>query len=93
MRHKWTRGQPEIREGSVVLLKEDNTPPLQWVMGRVAKLHPGPDGITRVVTVQTARSTFDRSVKKVAPTPVQLPEEESSPVMSNKECQNPPKNI
>ena len=51
----------------MVLLIEDNVPPLQWPMGRVVSVHPGPDGNVRVVTVQTTSGTYKRNVRKVCP--------------------------
>lgn len=43
----------ELKQGILILLKEDNTHPLQWPMGQLTSLHPGTDGITRVVIVRT----------------------------------------
>lgn len=53
-RHKWTQPRPEPKIDDVVLIKEDNLPPLRWAIGRIIKLHPGGDGVTRVVTLKTA---------------------------------------
>ena len=39
--------------GSVVLVREDNTPRMKWVMGTVTKLYPGRDGVTRSAEVRT----------------------------------------
>ncbi|XP_063994337.1 uncharacterized protein LOC135171637 [Diachasmimorpha longicaudata] len=69
-RSKWSQGEHHIQEGTVVLLKEDNLPALQWALGRVIKVRPGADGIIRAVTVKTAKGTFDRNVKKLAPLPI-----------------------
>ncbi|XP_076383133.1 uncharacterized protein LOC143260696 [Megalopta genalis] len=66
-RNKWTRGQHPITEGTLVLLREDNVPSMQWPLGRVLKTHPGSDGIIRAVIVKTATNVFDRSVKKLVP--------------------------
>ncbi|XP_062703843.1 uncharacterized protein LOC134286271 [Aedes albopictus] len=52
-RNKWTRQRNNLSVGTMVLLKEDNIPPLKWRLGRVTEIHPGPDGNTRVVTVRT----------------------------------------
>jgi hypothetical protein len=29
----------------MVILREENVPPLQWKLGRIVELHPGSDGI------------------------------------------------
>ncbi|XP_062558042.1 uncharacterized protein LOC134222914 [Armigeres subalbatus] len=42
-----------LRIGSIVVLREDNLPPLCWPLARIICLHPGTDGIVRVVTVKT----------------------------------------
>lgn len=66
-RSKWTTGEHHIREGTIVIIREDNLPPRQWALGRVIQVYPGSDGIVRSVKVKTAKSEFDRNVKKLAP--------------------------
>ena len=39
-RNKWTNGGENLQPGTLVLLKEDNLPPLQWALGRVTEVHP-----------------------------------------------------
>ncbi|CAH0564505.1 unnamed protein product [Brassicogethes aeneus] len=68
-RIKWTSESCPIKVGSVVLLKNELSPPLQWRLGRVETLHPGKDGVVRVVTVRTNLGTFKRPVVKVCPLP------------------------
>lgn len=53
-----------------MVLQEDNLPPLQWTLGRVQELHPGSDGITRVVTVQTKSGTLKRAIHKLCVLPI-----------------------
>jgi hypothetical protein len=58
-RPKWTgksSNQPEV--GTLVVLKEDNVSPLHWPMGRITEVHPGADGLVRVVTVKTANGVL-----------------------------------
>lgn len=55
----------------MVILKEDNTPPLHWPMGRITAIHPGEDGIIRVVTIKTTHGEYKRSVKGIAPLPIE----------------------
>ncbi|GFY32051.1 uncharacterized protein TNCV_2621881 [Trichonephila clavipes] len=38
----------------MVLVKEDNFPPLQWSLGRVVQVFPGDDGAVRVVGFTTS---------------------------------------
>ncbi|GFV26867.1 hypothetical protein TNCV_3455381 [Trichonephila clavipes] len=46
----------------MVLVKEDNLPPLQWSLGRVVQVFPGDDGAVRVVDVKTQRGQFRRPI-------------------------------
>ncbi|KAJ8946909.1 hypothetical protein NQ317_015189 [Molorchus minor] len=57
--------------GSLVLLKEENVPPLQWQLGRVVELHPGRDGVTRVVSIKlSGKGIIKRAVTKICALPV-----------------------
>jgi hypothetical protein len=40
-----------------VLIKETNAHPLQWKLGRITQLHPGPDKVVRVVSVKCNSSS------------------------------------
>lgn len=40
--------------GTLVVIQEDNLTAFQWQVGCVMELHPGTDGITRVLSVRTA---------------------------------------
>ncbi|XP_078049863.1 uncharacterized protein LOC144476616 [Augochlora pura] len=82
-RRKWTRGHHPITEGTIVLLREDNVPSMQWPLGRVIKIHPGSDGIVRTVTVKTATNVFDRSVKKLVPLPTQSDDQPGNIISNN----------
>ncbi|CAK9797165.1 hypothetical protein ANTQUA_LOCUS1055 [Anthophora quadrimaculata] len=70
-RSKWHSGKPsDIKEGTLVTIRDDNSPPLHWKLGRVVDVHPGPDGVIRVATVRTPHGVYKRSVKKLAPLPI-----------------------
>lgn len=69
-RSKWTNGEKNLQLGTLVLLKEDNLPPLQWTVGRISGVHPGEDNIVRVVTVKTIKGEFKRSARQVCPLPI-----------------------
>nr|CAH7737266.1 unnamed protein product [Callosobruchus chinensis] len=60
-RTKWKTQQSSIQIGSLVIIREDHLPPLQWKIGRVTKLHPGPDGSVRVATIRTFQGEVKRS--------------------------------
>ncbi|XP_076248154.1 uncharacterized protein LOC143187904 [Calliopsis andreniformis] len=71
-RSKWhVDANNNIKEGMLVLIREDNLAPLQWKLGRIMELHPGEDKIIRVVSVRTPLGIYKRSVKKLAPLPIE----------------------
>lgn len=70
-RVKWKLNKKELKEGDLVLIKEDNVPPLSWRMGRVICLHPGADGLSRVATLRTMDGEVKRSFAKLCPLPVE----------------------
>ncbi|XP_051171022.1 uncharacterized protein LOC127287913 [Leptopilina boulardi] len=75
VRAKWrTRNEPSIRVGTLVIIKEDNLPPVQWKMGRIIEVQLGADGIARVAKVHTSLGTYKRAITKLCP----LPFEENS---------------
>ncbi|XP_018301268.1 uncharacterized protein [Mycetomoellerius zeteki] len=64
-RNKWQRKGTSINKGNLVILREDNTPPLCWPCGRVQEVHPGTDGVIRAVTVKTSRGIFKRTTNRL----------------------------
>ncbi|CAK1581427.1 unnamed protein product [Parnassius mnemosyne] len=49
-----------------ILTKVDsNLPPLEWRSGRVQDVHPGKDGVVRVVTLRTTNGLHKRPVNKL----------------------------
>lgn len=70
-RERWnTDGRP-VKIGTIVLLQQPHTPPLHWPLGRIVEVHPGTDGVVRVVTVKTKNGIYTRPVVKVCPLPTQ----------------------
>ncbi|XP_073951812.1 uncharacterized protein [Choristoneura fumiferana] len=66
-RTKWRVHSRPFQLGDLVLMKEENAPPLHWRLGRIAKLFPGSDGIARVADVTTNTGTYRRGVKYLCP--------------------------
>lgn len=64
-RTKWLKTQPNLKEGMLVLLKDDNVPSLHWPVGRVSKVYPGADQRVRVVDVRTKTGIYRRSISKI----------------------------
>ena len=54
----------DLKEGSVVLVSEENVPRLSWPLGVIVKMFPGNDGILRSVDVKTSKGVFNRPVQK-----------------------------
>ncbi|GFW40650.1 uncharacterized protein TNCV_2835941 [Trichonephila clavipes] len=63
-RTKWNKPRRNLKVNDIVLVKEDNLPPLQWSLGRVVQVFPGDDGAVRVVNVKTQRGQFRRPITK-----------------------------
>lgn len=68
-RTKWRTNAAKLAVGDLVLLQEDNVPPLSWRLGRVVRLFPGSDGISRVADVNTTRGCVRRPLTRLCPLP------------------------
>ncbi|XP_071576350.1 uncharacterized protein [Temnothorax nylanderi] len=69
-RSRWLKSAPAIPKDTLVLLKSENTPPLQWRRGRIVELCPGRDGVPRVATVRTTDGVLTRHLVKLCPFPL-----------------------
>lgn len=69
-RIKWRLNHDSLKNNSLVVLKENNLPPLKWRLGRIVAIHPGQDGISRVADVKTAGGVVRRAFSKICPLPV-----------------------
>ncbi|XP_063972056.1 uncharacterized protein LOC135159923 [Diachasmimorpha longicaudata] len=67
---KWHHPSNEIKVGSLVLLYDERFPPAKWPLARVTALHPGRDGLSRVVTIRTASTTLTRPISKLVLLPI-----------------------
>lgn len=73
VRNKWQADKnASIPVGAMVLLKEDNVPPMCWPLGRIITAHPGKDNVTRVVSVKTKGGVVKRAINRLALLPVQV---------------------
>jgi hypothetical protein len=54
-----------VAVGDLVLLKEENLPPLVWIKAVISDIHAGEDGLIRVVTLRTTKGTLKRPVSKI----------------------------
>jgi hypothetical protein len=69
-RSKWTSCTTNLQVGDLVIIHEDNSPPLAWKMGRITEVFPGRDGIVRVVQLKTTKGTLTRPAIKVFRLPI-----------------------
>ncbi|KYN21382.1 hypothetical protein ALC57_06308 [Trachymyrmex cornetzi] len=70
-RTKWRIEDINVTPGNMVLIKEDNTLPLHWPLGRVLEVHPGDDGIVRTATIKTSKGIFKRSANRLSLFPME----------------------
>uniref|UniRef100_A0A4Y0BGQ3 Integrase catalytic domain-containing protein n=1 Tax=Anopheles funestus TaxID=62324 RepID=A0A4Y0BGQ3_ANOFN len=75
-RSKWFKQPVTIKEGQLVMLRDQATKPMEWPLARIVKTHPGADGIVRVVTLQTKTGQYIRPVSKISILPVPVMESE-----------------
>jgi hypothetical protein len=49
----------------LVLLQEDNLPPMSWRPAVISEIFPGSDGHIRVVTMKTSSGQFKQPIHKL----------------------------
>lgn len=69
-RLKWRKSEGSLREGDMVLIKDDHLPPMKWRLGRIIELHCGKDTINRVASIKTQNGVIRRSFAKICPLPI-----------------------
>ncbi|XP_036145656.1 uncharacterized protein LOC118646575 [Monomorium pharaonis] len=67
---KWKRKTPNLSVGDIVLIQDNNLPPLKWKLGKVVEAHAGADGNVRVVTLKTASGVCKRAINKLCKLPI-----------------------
>ncbi|XP_067204174.1 uncharacterized protein [Linepithema humile] len=68
-RNKWQTTDLSLKIGQMVILIEDNTPPLAWSLGRIQETHPGDDGVSRLLSVPL-RVSISARLLDCAPPPL-----------------------
>ncbi|XP_017480228.1 PREDICTED: uncharacterized protein LOC108369602 [Rhagoletis zephyria] len=64
-RSKWHKNNDSIQLGDIVIIRHENLPATHWRRGRVVRLHPGTDGLVRVVTIKHATGECMRPIQKI----------------------------
>ncbi|XP_061726239.1 uncharacterized protein LOC133531837 [Cydia pomonella] len=78
-RTKWRSSRGRLEVGTMVVVKENNQPPLMWLMGRIVNVLPGKDGVARVADIKTKKGIIRRAFNTICPLPIySLEDNESS---------------
>ncbi|XP_022827331.1 uncharacterized protein LOC111357037 isoform X2 [Spodoptera litura] len=77
-RTKWRRSSGELKEGTMVVIKDNNLPPLMWLLGRITHVLPGRDGVARVADILTKKGVIRRAFNTICPLPVSTVEDSST---------------
>ena len=68
----------------MVLLTDENKPPLHWPLGRIVAIFTGNDDICRAVKVRTAKGVYNRPVVKLRRLPIDpAPNDEANKVATS----------
>lgn len=70
-RTKWKTIQADLKLNDMVLIRDENTPPLQWTLGRIIKTYQGVDNKVRVVDIKTPRGVLCRNISKLCKLPIE----------------------
>lgn len=70
IRNKWYDHSDNLKLDDLVLIKDENSPPLQWRRGRVVELYPGKDSVVRSVKLKTQNGDLIRPVIKLFKLPM-----------------------
>lgn len=68
-RPKWNKIERNLKIGDLVLLLHEKSVPGQWPLAKVEQLHPGPDGLVRVVTLYCNGKYVKRPISKLCSLP------------------------
>nr|XP_029720506.1 uncharacterized protein LOC109433162 [Aedes albopictus] len=68
-RNKWHKPFP-VKPGQLVIIREDNQPPMNWKLGRIEQVFPGLDGLVRVADVRSGCKLVRRPIAKLCLLPV-----------------------
>lgn len=71
VRQKWCTSDNPVKVGTVVLIHQDDIPPLRWPLGVIQEVYPGADNIIRVALVKTKSGFLKRPVVKLYPLPLE----------------------
>lgn len=70
-RKKWRKENEGYKIGQLVIIRDENLPPAQWLLGRIIELIKGKDGLVRSVELKTESGKLSRPVQKICILPVE----------------------
>ncbi|XP_044249352.2 uncharacterized protein [Drosophila takahashii] len=70
-RNKWLSPSRNLQVDDMVVIKDDNLPSNDWLLGRIVAAIPGADTRVRVVDILTSRGTIQRPVHKLVLLPME----------------------
>ncbi|XP_075162717.1 uncharacterized protein LOC142235346 [Haematobia irritans] len=68
-RYKWQSPNENLKMNQLVVIKDDQLPPCEWKLGRIKAVHPGRDGLVRIVDIRTSNGLITRDITKLCPLP------------------------
>ncbi len=68
-RQKWQKDNDQLRVNQVMLIMDPQIPRALWLVGKVTRTFPGPDGRIRTVAVQVQDRIYVRPVARLIPLP------------------------
>lgn len=77
-RNKWAKSYRSLEVGDLVFIRNETTPPCQWLMGRITQVFPGKDGKVRSCEVKTEKSTYVRPVTQLCLLPIDSADDDES---------------
>ncbi|XP_058817128.1 uncharacterized protein LOC131680430 [Topomyia yanbarensis] len=85
-RNKWHK-RFAVKPGLMVIVREDNLPTMQWRLGRINNVIPGPDCLVRVADVRVCGKIIRRPIAKLCLLPIEDNDLAQVPV-ANEESSN-----
>jgi len=70
VRGKWTTDVPNIKVGKIVVIKDNQSPPTSWRLGRILEVNAGQDGVIRVAKILTSTGELTCPVVKLVLLPM-----------------------
>jgi len=74
-RSKWRTLKPSFVVDDLVLIKDENLPPMKWPLARVIELLFVGEGVARVAILMTASGVTKREVNKLCLLPLKVDDE------------------